>query len=196
MVTRWNDNSVVTMASNCHGIAPLGTAKRWSRSERKFLDIPQPHVIDRYNRHMGGVDRMDQNISTYRIAIRSKKWWWALFAYLLDVAMQNAWIVYRHTAAATRRPLDQLDFRRDVCMVYYKRYGGERAAVGRPLGRPKPPKAIEDRVLCDIRTDGINHFPESSGTQRRCGVCGLKTRRICRKCDIGLHQECFASFHL
>jgi len=64
MVTRWNDNSVVTMASNCHGIAPLGTAKRWSRSEKKFLDIPQPHVIDRYNRHMGGVDRMDQNIST------------------------------------------------------------------------------------------------------------------------------------
>ena len=192
IVTRWNDNSVVTLASNCHGIAPLGTAKRWSRTERKFVDISQPYVIDRYNRHMGGVDRMDQNISTYRISIRSKKWWWALFAYLLDVAMQNAWILYRHTAAATQRPLDQLDFRRDICTVYYKRYSGERASIGRPLGRPK---AIKGRVPSDIRTDGINHFLESSGTQRRCGVCGLKTRRICRKCDIGLHQECLASFH-
>lgn len=77
--------------------------------------------------------------------------------------------------------------------VHGLRYGVDRATVGRPLGRPK---AIGDRVLADIRTDGINHFPESSGTQRRCGVCGLKTRRICRKCDIGLHQECFVSFHL
>jgi len=107
--------------------------------------------------------------------------------------MQNAWILYRHTAAATQRPLDQLDFRRDICTVYYKRYSGERVAIGRPLGRP--PKAVEGRVPSDIRTDGINHFLESSGTQRRCGVCGLKTRRICRKCDIGLHQDCLASFH-
>jgi len=72
IVTRWNDNSVVTLASNCHGIAPLGTAKKWSRSDRKFVDISQPYVMDCYNRHMGEVDRMDQNISTYRISIRSK----------------------------------------------------------------------------------------------------------------------------
>lgn len=192
IVTRWNDNSVVTLASNCHGIEPLGTAKRWSRSERKFVDITQPYVIDRYNRHMGGVDRMDQNVSTYRISIRSRKWWWALFAYLLDVAMQNAWLLYRNTAAAIHQPLDQLEFRRNVCAVYYKRYSGERAAIGRPLGRPRP---VKDRVPSDVRTDKANHFLESSGTQRRCGVCGLKARRICRKCDIGLHKNCFFIFH-
>jgi hypothetical protein len=41
IVTRWNDNSVVTLASNCHGIAPMGKARRWSRSERKFVEISQ-----------------------------------------------------------------------------------------------------------------------------------------------------------
>jgi DNA excision repair protein ERCC-6 len=70
IVTRWNDNSVVTMASNCHCIEPLGTAKRWSRAEKKSVDITQPSMIDQYNRNMGGVDRMDQNISTYRMSIR------------------------------------------------------------------------------------------------------------------------------
>lgn len=46
-------------------------------------------MIQRYNSNMGGVDRIDQNISCYRILIRSCKLWWPLFAYLLDVAMQT-----------------------------------------------------------------------------------------------------------
>ena len=196
MVTRWKDSRLVTLSifmASKHWTLWRGghdpNERLWpSRSERKFVDITQPYVIDRYNRHMGGVDRMDQNVSTYRISIRSRKWWWALFAYLLDVAMQNAWLLYRNTAAAIHQPLDQLEFRRNVCAVYYKRYSRERAAIGRPLGRPRP---VKDRVPSDVRTDKANHFLESSGTQRRCGVCGLKARRICRKCDIGLHKNCF-----
>jgi DNA excision repair protein ERCC-6 len=192
LVTRWNDNSVVTMASTCHGIEPIGNAKRWSKAHKKTIDITQPHVIGQYNKSMGGVDRMDQNISCYRISIRSKKWWWALFAYLLDVAMQNAWLVYRKTKAAQIRPLDQLDFRREVCIVYYKQFNSERPCIGRPLGRPK---ALSTRVPLAIRHDGVNHFVVSSGTQRRCVVCQQKTRRQCEKCDVGLHLECSASFH-
>ena len=42
---------------------------------------------------MGGVDRMDQNISYYRISIRSKKWWVAFFMFMPDVAIQNAWLL-------------------------------------------------------------------------------------------------------
>ena len=193
LITRWNDNSVVTMASNSQGVNPIGSASRWSRSEKKCVDVPQPSVITQYNRYMGGVGRMDQNISSYRISIRSRKWWWALFAYLLDVAMQNAWIVYRRTAAATKRPLDQLDFRRDVCAVYYQKYTTERASAGRALlGRPKQ---MDRRVPGEVRTDGINHFLQSSGTQRRCAVCGMKGRRECKKCNVGLHPECFDTFH-
>src|SRR6218665_796151 len=76
MITRWNNNSVVTMVSNCRGIEPLGMAKRWSRADKKSIDITEPFVIDQYSRNMGGVDRVDQNISTYmyHISIRSQKW--------------------------------------------------------------------------------------------------------------------------
>lgn len=192
LVTRWNDNSVVTIASNCHGIEPIGKAARWSRTEHKSVDITQPFVIGEYNKYMGGVDRMDQNVGEYRISIRSRKWWWALFAYLLDVSKQNAWIIYRNSEAAVHRPLDQLAFCRDICNVYYRIYKAERPAIGRSIGRPK---RIDHRVPKHVRTDGINHILESSGTQRRCGVCGLKTRRECKKCDIGLHLECSDTFH-
>lgn len=44
VITRWNDNSVVTMASNCHGVEPVGAAKRWSQAEKKCTDVPQPYV--------------------------------------------------------------------------------------------------------------------------------------------------------
>src|SRR6218665_3393297 len=100
MISRWNDNSVVTIALNCHDIEPLGMAKIWSRADKKSIDITQPFVIDQYNWNKGGVDRVDQNISTYHISIRSRKWWWALFAYLLDAAMQNTWMIYWQTATA------------------------------------------------------------------------------------------------
>lgn len=166
---------------------------RDGRGQKKSIDVSQPSVVTQYNKYMGGVDRMDQNISSYRISIRSRKWWWALFAYLLDVAMQNAWLIYRRTAAATHRPLDQLEFRRDVCSIYFRRYSVERPSLGRsPLGRPKP---IIQRVPAELRTDGINHFLQSSGTQRRCAVCGMKGRRECKKCNVGLHPECFDTFH-
>jgi len=194
LVARWHDNSIVTLASNCHGMEPAGTAQRWSSAEKRRIDITQPYLIGQYNKYMGGVDRMDQNIGTYRISIRSRKWWWPLFAYLLDVTMQNAWIIYRQTEGAKHRPLDQLEFRRDICNVYYKRYTTDRPTVGRrPVGRPKH---VDVRSPVEIRTDRTDHFIESIPTQRRCAVCGLKVKKQCSKCNVGLHLDaCFAAFH-
>ena len=35
IVVRWNDNSVVTLASNCQPVNPVGTTKLYSRKEKK-----------------------------------------------------------------------------------------------------------------------------------------------------------------
>lgn len=43
---------------------------------------------------MGGTDLMDENINRHRIAIRNKKWWWAIFSWTLDVSAHNAWNLY------------------------------------------------------------------------------------------------------
>jgi hypothetical protein len=118
-VVRWHDNSVVTIASNKFGTKPLVKAKRWSSAEKRVIEVNQPYVIQAYNAGMGGVDRMDQNISKYRISIRSKKWWWPIFAHLLDVTVQNAWILYRKCPSSTDRPLCLLEFRREICQVRY-----------------------------------------------------------------------------
>ena len=191
IVVRWNDNSVVTLASNIHGIEPIASAQRWSAAEKKRIDITQPKLVSEYNICMGGVDRMDQNIAAYRISVRTRKWWWSLFAYLPDVSMQNAWFLYRLTASSDVLPMDQLQFRRTICNLYYKRYMSYRPAIGRPMGRPQP---LATRVPEDVRHDGKDHAIESSPTQRRCAVCGLKVKRQCLKCNVGLHIDCFLSF--
>ena len=142
------------MASNCHGVEPIGSVKRWSKAAGTMIDVPQPHLINKYNKNMGGVDRMDQNIGAYRISIRSRKWWWPLFAYLLDVAMQNAQLIYRLMEAKNHQPIDQLEFRRSVCNVYYKKYTLERMAIERTMERPK---LLNQRAPVEVRMDG-NHY--------------------------------------
>ena len=88
---KWNDNSVVTLASNFQSTHPLLTAKRFSRSERKVVSIPQPNLIAAYNTNMGGVDLLDNFVAKYRITVKGKKWWWPLFINFIDVALCNAW---------------------------------------------------------------------------------------------------------
>ena len=191
VVVRWNDNSVVTVVSNFTGVQPLQRARRWSRAESRRVEIQQPHLISQYNSHMGGVDRMDQNLDKYRMTIRSRKWWWPLFAFTLEVAIQNAWILYRLTPAAGERPLDFLAFRREVCAVYFGRHS-VRANLGRPHVRVGP---LDRRIPPEVRFDGAGHFIDRINTQRRCAECGGKATRVCTKCDVGLHDRCFVAFH-
>ena len=39
ILVRWNDNSVVTLASTCYGVNPVRSASRWSNSEKKRIFI-------------------------------------------------------------------------------------------------------------------------------------------------------------
>ena len=45
IVVRWNDNIIVTLASNITGVQPLQKAKRWDRVERKKIEITQPAMV-------------------------------------------------------------------------------------------------------------------------------------------------------
>lgn len=74
VICKWNDNSVVTLASNASSVFPLNRVKRFSQSQKKHIQVDQPFLIKLYNENMGGVDRSDQNISQYRTTIRGKNY--------------------------------------------------------------------------------------------------------------------------
>ena len=72
---RWKDRKVVTVLSSTYGLNRTAQTKRYIKEKKGRVDIEQPQCIKKYNEGMGGVDRLDQNIATYLIANRRKKWW-------------------------------------------------------------------------------------------------------------------------
>lgn len=187
IVVRWMDNSVVTVASTSYGVNPLGSADRYSKARKQKVKVPRPNLIGIYNKYMGGTDLMDSHVNNYRIGIRGKKWWWPIFTWLIDVAINNSWILMRMSG----KNISQLDFRREIVKTYLTKYGTAPKIGGRP---PIPDK----RVLPGVRYDGVNHFPKQVEKKRRCAGEGCKTigRVICSKCNIGLCLKCFETYHL
>ena len=49
-------------------------ARRYIKDQGGRVEIDQPNGISFYNKTMGRVDRMDQNIDARMINIRNKKW--------------------------------------------------------------------------------------------------------------------------
>lgn len=184
IVCRWNDNSVVNVFSNAVGIEPVSLATRYSATEKKLIQIEPPHMIKVYNEHMGGVDRMDQNIAKYRIAIRRKKWYACIVTYCIDVAINNAWQLHR--VCERKDAMDVLAFRRSTARFYLERFANPpcQGKRGRPQSRGD-----------EARFDMHAHWVVPQSKQTRCAHCHMKTTSRCEKCDKGLHVKCFKEYH-
>lgn len=180
LCARWNDNSIVTVASNYYGISPMQKVNRWVKKEGK-KNIQQPYLITMYNKGMGGVDVCDQMLSTYRPRLRSRKWYWNIFAQLLNLSIVASFRFYQYVNPTSE--VSHKDFRRDIARTLIriqeprKRKGGPTSTV---------PKAI--------RYDNVNHFLEQC-PQGRCILCKKNTRLSCVKCEKRLHKGCSALFH-
>ena len=148
-LVRWKDNKVVTVASTLYGKEPMKRAGRYIKGQGGRVEIDQPNSISFYNKTMGGVDRMGQNIGAY---IRNKKWWWPLFRICVDLAVNNAFQVYRFQPLSQgQKRLDLLRFRRETVQVYHARFRSEKTF---PVIFPKNTQ----RVNPEIRYDGIEHW--------------------------------------
>lgn len=89
---KWYDNKPVHLGSNLVTSGELDVVRRWGKREKKYLDIERPEIVRIYNQSKGGVDKMDQTISDYRIFIRSNKWTLRMAMHFFDVAVCNSWI--------------------------------------------------------------------------------------------------------
>ncbi|XP_030754181.1 piggyBac transposable element-derived protein 3-like isoform X2 [Sitophilus oryzae] len=183
IVCKWNDNNVVTIASNVTSPLPTQPVKRFCQSKKKNVNIDQPHMIKKYNESMGGVDRADQNISLYRIAIRGKKWYFCLLAHCLDMAEQNAWQLHKRNGGN----MDHLTFRRCIAAALLETF--------KKTTKRGPSKKSKNNHL-ESRYDRLDHLVIYQEKQTRCAVCHKQAAFRCEKCDVALHPKiCFLSYH-
>lgn len=187
IIARWKDNAVVTMASTTYGVQPLSSASRYSKTDKKKIDLPRPHMITMYNKYMGGTDRMDQDLARHRISIKGKKWYWPLLTWLIDAAIQNAWTLYK----CSGRKLTNLKFRRSIARNYLQSFGVAPKRKGRP--------SYKEQMPSDPRYDRLDHLvePTANNVRRKCAreTCKSSIRTQCRKCDKGLCVKCFVPYH-
>lgn len=186
-VTQWVDNSVVRVASTVFGLNPTTKALRYSSAEKKKIEVSRPLAITKYNKSMGGVDRMDENVSLYRISIHGKKWWSCIFTWMIDVAIQNAWQLHR----IAHPEMPQLDFRRELALYYCRHYGVPPKSTGNRK------RKMEGDDYASIRYDNLSHWPRRMAKRRRCALetCQGSVRTMCVKCNVGLCTDCFEPYH-
>ncbi|CAG0909551.1 unnamed protein product, partial [Cyprideis torosa] len=190
LLTRWMDNSTVTLASSLLGDQPVGQVKRYSRKDKKSIMVRRPAVVKQYNDAMGGTDRMDQHINHCRVSVGGKKWWWALFTWMLDASVQNAWRLHRGAGGQ----LTLVQFRREVVCYHLERAASLRktSSGGSATTRRGAPAGLI------LRYDNVGHLiivapNKAQGICQECHVS--KPTSKCVKCNVFLCWGCFASYH-
>lgn len=209
-MVKWLDNKAAHLASNFIGIGEKDVVKRWSKKDKKFVDIERPEIVKKYNHAMGGVDLLDQLMSYYRTFIKSKKWPLRMIFHASDLAVVQAFREYDIDndllAIPKNKRLTLLQFRRRLSESLVLRKKMTIAKRGRPSSNSPFPEIIprkprEVRPAAEIARDGVGHFPAHEGAGTRCKLpgCTGKSRIMCIKCKVHLcltkDKNCFLSFH-
>lgn len=206
-ITGWYDNKVITLASNHEGIKPNDHCKRWSKRERKYIQVERPLVVKHYNDFMGGIDLCDRMIALYRIRNRSRKWTVRTILHFIDLSVANSWAEYKTDCKENNVPckniLQFLEFKLNVADKLMNATASEtnsstsgdeseRPSVRVPLPDPKR------RKTC------AKHMPKmTSGTEpyHKCRLpnCSKLSRTSYESCGVFLclntSRNCFAKFH-
>ena len=154
-------------------------------------EVTQPHLVNSYNKGMGGVDIMDRLSESYLPMIGGKKWYWQLFLNMINVAMIAAWMIH---CKVHPEKLSHLEFWRHVTLCLLK---GDAVHIRAPGGGETLPE--------DVTYDGMNHILGSTYYTRSMQILSLILKtltlilKMWKKCNVRLHaergKECFEMHH-
>lgn len=196
-ITSWMDSSVIHMASSCTGVSPTDEAERWSKKEKKMLKVQRPFAVKLYNQHMGGVDQMDQMVAAYPHRRRNRRWYIRVFFHFVDVAVVNAWFLYRMSGNEAK---DLLHFKASTARALINTGSVKIRSRGRPSATPPPVKRrAVVKVPPEVRYAPGNHWPKlKKENAMRCSdeSCDRRTKYTCLQCVVFVCPDCFSNFHL
>jgi len=177
VATSWMDKKPVNLLSTCADAQQGTSIERRTGSE--LVEVRCPAVLPLYLRYMRGVDVFAQRQSYNKIGRRSRKWFYSLVWFLLDVAIHNAFILYQQKHS--KRGYDEKDFRKALMQQLVLGFSARRAT-----GHPVP--------LAKRRRDAPHSLQHSNarltcrGCRRRVGEGGnnKKTQWCCADCNLPL----------
>ena len=193
-VVKWWDNRDVYAMSTLYS-NDMTKVKR--HVDGSVKEIPCPEIIADYNSFMGGVDLADQAMCYYSLGRKTLKWWRRVFWRLHDMAITNAFVVYKMNNATS---LQKTQTNRQFCLTLAEKLMAGVVASRRGPGRP--PAEVVSRLTG-------KHFPYRNGVKQRCCVYAYKRRSPrskkykdkkvttwCPKCEVHLCiGHCFECYH-
>lgn len=220
LVLKWKDNKVVTMLSTDLGVEPVTKCQRYCSDTKNKEDVPCPNVIKSYNANMGGIDKSDMLVHLYKTPLKSKRWYMRLFAYIIDLCLINAWLLYRRDCKAlkeTGMPLK--DFRVEVFWCA----AGKKSTILRPnrtsVASPCTSSSLSTSVDLPPAIRGhLSHKPDPAVrfdvslfhaplfvTRQTCKFCSkkghiIRSNILCKVCKVHLclndKRNCFVEYHM
>ena len=143
-------------------------------------------ILD-YNKHMGGVDKMDQSRAYYGIGRKALKYWKCILYNIFNIALINSFIVYKKNNLHLTKKYNLLAYKNDLRAEMMDLYSSR----SRPSNEPIP--STDNHKLLH-------------GTSRVCVHCkrlGMKTLTgntirtsfFCNLCDVPLCKNCHPIYH-
>ena len=154
---------------------------------------------------MGGVDLADQKVATYRLSLKTNRWYKKLLYWFIDLSMSNAWACYKVDFPETE--LKFVDFKvRTAAQLMMDTLPDPTVAIS--LLTNWAPSASTMYVPDTVRLDNDSHWPKWIGGTgdnakfgRHCRMkkCKARVRSYCSKCNVYLcnsyKKNCFLKWH-
>ena len=174
-----------------------GTVLR-RKKDGSRVPVECPDSIILYNKYMGGVDRGDQLRGYYCCRTKSRKFYKYLFYFLFDVAITNAFILYKHFHS---HPSKSLHTVKEFLLQLAKELIGTYCSRRVP-GRCGGPYALSNSCTFLSKT-AHSHQPRGADV---AGVSTAPSKRTdsswrCQQCGVWLchdgnpQTDCFYLWH-
>lgn len=206
----WKDTKQVNVVSTAFHPKEKRNCNRTQKDGSK-KSIRCPLLIPEYTKRMGGVDRFDQLRTHYAVGRRSRKWWTRIFYFFIDVAITNAYLIYKtntrvHSVmsqkefriALSRELVDNQTFRKRSFQTMPKHITKKKKRVEESDERQKRLYGVPE----DVRYQKLgDHWPIEIDTYKRCRYCSTKinnkrSKIECERCKVALCiYPCFKLFH-
>ncbi|CAG4988027.1 unnamed protein product [Parnassius apollo] len=198
---KWMDNKAVFLLTNFLSPIPTTIVKKRVSGSAEKVNVICPEAIIKYNKHMGGVDLMDQKKVYYEVDRKAKiKYYLRLFFDLLDIAMNNSYVIYCKLHEAKRIEgtlLTSLEFRQVVA----------RSLIGSFSSRQRSLSSVvmtKKRISYTQKRGTPSQVMVKVSNRKRCVQWAKsrienRTNNTCSTCNVHLcfttDRNCFVEYH-
>ena len=155
-----------------------------------------PPLLPAYNKYMGGVDRTDQLRKVYGFDRKSKRYWLRLFFQFFDYAVNNAFLLYKHSCCRHGvRPKQLLKFRLELVHVLLEDVGQKKGTL-----RSKSTETAQSECVRACYLEKLSALGLKRGRCHHCRTAKKEAPRYtsfgCGMCRVRLCKTpCFAEYH-